>query len=208
MPYKSLVVDPRSDTEFTVDPRCYTGNWAERPMVTYLQDACTAWGDTVLFEKFLGMLNWKLDGIGLQKAVYQTLRPPQRQFWVNLLKRRCKNWLPSDLNTIGFWDASLHNLQTVKGVIATSAVKTFLNSWTTTRRFHKQTRLKCIFGCTDKPDCALHYCLECTPLWECIGTARHCELSSLTPKLGSDAFISVDGLINFGCAFTICVHLG
>ena len=102
----------------------------------------------------IGMMGWKLDGTNLQKAIYNTLRPTARIFWVDLAKLRSAKRLPQDINATAFWDTSLHNLLTVKGVVATSAVKTFLNSWVTSRRLHRQTRLKCIFGCTGEPDCA------------------------------------------------------
>ena len=69
--------------------------------------------------------------------------------------------------------------------------------------FHKQTRLKCIFGCTDKPDCTFHYILECEALWDIIGKATKCDLAGLIPKLGAEACITDSGLLHFACAFNV-----
>ena len=46
---------------------------------------------------------------------------------------------------------------------AMAMIKTTSGSWCTSRRFHEQTRLKCIVGC-DAPDSWMHY-LHCSGAW-------------------------------------------
>ena len=45
-------------------------------------------------------------------------------------------------------------------------IKTTSGSWCTSRRFHEQTRLKCIVGC-EAPDSWMHY-LHCTKFWSLV----------------------------------------
>ena len=48
--------------------------------------------------------------------------------------------------------------------IAMSFIRTLVNSWCSSRRFHDPTQMPCIFGCTDATDALSHY-LVCDPLW-------------------------------------------
>ena len=43
-------------------------------------------------------------------------------------------------------------------------VKTIVNSWSTSHRYHETVRLPCIFGCEGCQDCLEHY-LSCDILW-------------------------------------------
>ena len=47
------------------------------------------------------------------------------------------------------------------------AMRTWLNGWVTTRRFHEAHQMKCILGCVDQ-DCQQHYLCGCPVLRQCL----------------------------------------
>ena len=49
-------------------------------------------------------------------------------------------------------------------------VKTTVNSWSTSNRYHEKARLPCIFGCEGSKDTLVHY-LHCDILWTIACTA-------------------------------------
>ena len=49
-------------------------------------------------------------------------------------------------------------------------VKTWLNAWTTTARFHHRVVLPCLLGCTNAQDTLAHYII-CPRLWRAVRSA-------------------------------------
>ena len=82
------------------------------------------------------------------------------------------------------WEPVAEQLRRCSTHIAMCAIKTYVNGWTTTHRFHEQARLPCIFGCRGCNDTLSHY-LSCERLWRV--TAKHSRIrigTSVLDKLG------------------------
>ena len=69
------------------------------------------------------------------------------------------------------WDQIFTELSKCSTHISMIAVKTFVNGWATTRRYHEQVRLPCIFGCKCTIDTLEHY-LTCKRIW--LIADKHC----------------------------------
>eukprot|EP00972_Heterocapsa_arctica_P047620 7023676-Heterocapsa_arctica.AAC.1 len=63
------------------------------------------------------------------------------------------------------WQTVFRTLRTLPHHPAMCVVKTYLNSWTTTARFHEERRLPCVFGCAEGADSLPHY-VACPKLWQ------------------------------------------
>ena len=69
-------------------------------------------------------------------------------------------------------------------------IKTWINSWSTTDRYHEMTRLRCILGCGCGND-ALHHYLVCEQLWNEV--LQILPSSPFTPPLlSSESLLIVD----------------
>ena len=78
-----------------------------------------------------------------------------------------------------YWSKVLRLLQTsCRGYCATSFFKTFLNSWTTSSRYHHGDGLSCILGCgcVEARDSVPHY-LTCVVARDCIAHAFNSDIS-------------------------------
>ena len=73
------------------------------------------------------------------------------------------------------WDAIAGSLRRCSRFVATSYIKTVVNAWTTSRRYHEPILLSCIFGCSggchDEDDVS-HY-LRCPALWGILCYSLH-----------------------------------
>ena len=48
---------------------------------------------------------------------------------------------------------------------AMQVIKTWVNSWSTSYRYHEDVLLPCLLGCPDKPDDLQHY-IHCPHIWD------------------------------------------
>ena len=106
----------------------------------------------------------------VSKLLFAVLIP---QSLVTLLIGRLSALLPElELEVRNaLWDNIFTELNKCSTRISMIAVKTFVNGWATTRRYHEQIRLPCIFGCKGTNDTLEHY-LTCKRLW--LVTDKHC----------------------------------
>ena len=61
--------------------------------------------------------------------------------------------------------------KTLPCTVATQVLKTWINSWATSHRFHERIRLPCLLGCGS--DDSLHHYLRCQRLWDLIAEVLH-----------------------------------
>ena len=98
-----------------------------------------------------------------QAAVRDLVGDPQRR-WIDLVKKRLRTTFSigaASIDTVDFGSA-FSFCYSVKGHVAMCWIKTVSNGWCTSRRFHEQLRLPCIFGCDNSCD-DLAYYLTCPP---------------------------------------------
>ena len=65
------------------------------------------------------------------------------------------------------WDNLFSMMGSLGMHTAMCVFKTYVNSWTTSRRFHEDVQLPCLFGCPGEQDDLRHY-MRCNRLWRAI----------------------------------------
>ena len=106
----------------------------------------------------------------VQKICYQELLDhafPDN--FLNLVSRRVESMCGSSVHEdlVPNFHDSTQVLKTLRKHDAMRVIKTWVNSWHTSDRYHESIRLPCIFGCADAVDKLAHYIL-CNNLHELI----------------------------------------
>ena len=136
--------------------------WKSPPFAESLEDAFGGWGYPELATARQAAAE---EGRPIQKEMYKLLiKHSTEDEWARLLsKRLAATTGDSDIQlAVGAQAAKM--LKETKGHTAMAAMKTMVNGWATTRRFHREKVIKCIFGCGE-PDDMTHY-WRCAPLWK------------------------------------------
>ena len=99
-----------------------------------------------------------------------------------LLRRRWPIMSPGvSFTTVNFTETK-EFLKQLSPAWATSILKTWSNSWTTSHRLHEQILRPCVFGCHGEVD-TLHHYLRCRQLWQLLCPAPLREPSSFAQRL-------------------------
>ena len=130
--------------------------------------------------------DWRrgLGGKSLQKQFYNCIRDMSRDKWCETIQHKVNTVLTGpDVGDISFCpQTKMELMMALKGVpvsVKSCYLKTIINSWSTSQRYHEDVLLPCIFGCSDQKDCLEHY-LVCDPMWTCAVTASSLPTSFLS----------------------------
>jgi len=128
------------------------------------------------------MSKWSLS---IQKSIYVSLVSQLRQDWIPLLGSRLATLCEGE-------QIDLHNascffffaIENESNSIKIMALRTLFNSWATSRRYHENVQLSCVFGCgslhppgRDLSDSLVHY-LVCPLLWRILESLLQSPLPS------------------------------
>ena len=103
-----------------------------------------------------------------QAVIYFKIFPlmfPEAKLF-ELVRRRLRNLVPeyrAQIDAID-WQLVARRLKAAGSHSAMCVLKTWLNAWNTSTRFHDAIVLPCVFGCRDCEDCTAHY-IRCPVLW-------------------------------------------
>ena len=103
---------------------------------------------------------------GLQARIYKAIAEAAIDPWHGFVNRRLDTLGPQ-CRPFNFDQSRVEFCKNAKEVgpgIMMTVIKAMSNSWVTSRRFHEETRLSCIFGCEGQEDTLAHY-LSCEPFW-------------------------------------------
>ena len=107
---------------------------------------------------------------GLQSKLYKALQDSRPDPWPGLIASRVAKLVPdaAGFDFCSVWEPLKPLLNKLGPAMVHSIIKTWSNSWTTSRRYHDQDPLPgCLFGCDVAQDDLAHY-LICQPFWTCI----------------------------------------
>ena len=101
----------------------------------------------------------------------------------NTILRRLSCMFPEHALTLAGWDFSATKgaLCKFKPICAHMMIKTWVNAWTTTSRFHEDNILTCILGCTEK-ESTQHY-MTCPRVWRSLRSVRGFRASPMPQRL-------------------------
>ena len=128
----------------------------------------------------------------------------------SLIVKRLSTLFPQHAVEFEFADLAVLTkmLKTLKPFYAFAAVKTYLNAWTTSARYHDGVANKCIFKCcaTPRSDCISHY-FKCPALWNEIDNAFQRPLAQkwdhdVVDRLAFDSF-EPHKLVEIAIAFQV-----
>jgi len=114
----------------------------------------------------------------LQKILYKHLLPSIYPLSTShLIAKRARDLAPAQADDVDLQqiEAACSLLRKLPHYACSHIVKTWVNSWATSDRFHEEVRHKCFFGCPHAKDQLLHY-LSCPALWAAL------ELLPLSPS--------------------------
>ena len=77
---------------------------------------------------------------------------------------------------------------------AMQVIKTWVNSWSTSDRYHEDVLLPCLLGCADKPDDLQHY-IHCPRIWDITRIAFRCSCFTGFPSRhprGNDGMLTTN----------------
>lgn len=121
----------------------------------------------------------------LQKSIYTSLVSQLRQDWIPLLSRRLAVLCQGEqLDTHSASWFFFFALDSESNSVKIMALRTLLNSWATSWRYHENVQLSCVFGCGSvrplpagllPPDSLQHY-LSCPILWRILESLLHSPL--------------------------------
>jgi len=103
---------------------------------------------------------------GIQSKVYKAIVKASGSLWQDLINRRLQVLSPTEVPN-EFTSSQSHFCKAAKQVgpgIMMTVIKTILNSWVTSHKFHEAMLIDCIFGCEGCKDTLTHY-LSCDPFW-------------------------------------------
>ena len=176
-------------------------DWDTEPLIFNLQEAYVKWWSTEHTRRWEQMLN--LDPrsslqkfVVIESTVFKTVDD-----WAGLLL--CKGKKLGINYDLQDWTSATRILQSKRrGYLTMSFLKTILNSWTTSSRFHHGDGLSCILGCEseDAEDSVRHY-LSCPVFRDCVGSAFSCEMSSDASFFGPQGNVTVNHIMHVAAAF-------
>jgi len=117
--------------------------------------------------------------IAHQKIATETVRQAMyANDWELLANRRVCCILPQHEQRVSHtdWPTVFDNLKMLSGQTVSAVVKTRLNSWTSSARFHDQQIDFCIFGCPCQSDNLMHY-VQCNRMWRVVRKATWAAVS-------------------------------
>ena len=100
------------------------------------------------------------------------------------------------------WRPIFDSMKLLAPHCAMCIVKTFLNAWTTSRRFHEDVAMPCLFGCRVKRDELEHY-IVCARLWKAIAARTEGPIACDTLDQLSISAPSSRNQGNLAVAFTV-----
>ena len=183
--------------------QCFKGkasmaHWKSPPFAESLEAAFFGWGCPALSAARLAAT---AEGRPVQKEMYKLLvKQASEDDWARLLgKRLAATTGDSDISTaVGALAAKA--LKETKGHTAMAVMKTMVNGWATTRRFHREKELKCIYGCGE-PDDMTHY-WRCQPMWKLVGAPSGMAITSYKDIIGPDRPLETKMIKLLAVAFT------
>ena len=89
----------------------------------------------------------------------------------------------NEINSDGV-SAGLECAKSLPCTLATQILKSWINSWATSHRFHERIRLPCLLGCGGAD--SLHHYLKCQRLWDLVAVVLHDppSFASIADRLG------------------------
>ena len=89
----------------------------------------------------------------------------------------------NEINSAGV-SAGLECAKSLPCTLATQILKSWINSWATSHRFHERIRLPCLLGCGGAD--SLHHYLKCQRLWDLVAVVLHDppSFASIADRLG------------------------
>ena len=103
---------------------------------------------------------------GIQSNVYKAIVKATGSPWHDLINRRLYVLSPTEVpfDFASVQDSFCNAAKRVGPGIMMTVIKSILNSWVTSHRFHEDVQLHRIFGCEGCRDTLSHY-LVCDPFW-------------------------------------------
>ena len=150
--------------------------WDSPALALNLAHACSGFpGDGALHKGGTAALKSirdlrKVSENGVQRAamgpLLSALYPPCLE---PLLVKRLSGLFPGDAVRIRGtdWSAVFSSMRQLSPHPAMCVVKSYLNAWATSVRFHEDRRLSCVLGCADSEDSMVHY-MKCDRLWQIV----------------------------------------
>ena len=173
--------------------KTYPSWWSEPPMVFTIAQAAGGFRD---LDKFCNAGAAVLANIapastarrtgGIQKVAYaHFLHALYKPDFASLFCRRLVTLFPASAGEVDDipWKEIFETLRTLSTHHAMTVVKTLVNAWTTTRRYHEEQRWHCIFGCPGDMDELEHYAV-CERLRREVKKATKIPLGSSSPIVG------------------------
>ena len=123
--------------------------------------------------------------IKVQSCISHTVHASSENGLADLIAQRLGRYFPAAVPILASfeWIRLQVLLRRHAGHVATTVIKTWLGAWTTSRRMHEPTIMKCFLGC-DHEDNMSHY-FQCVRFSRCFG-ANACEIL-LSSRLGLTA---------------------
>ena len=159
-----------------VSPTC----WDSPPFVMYLSEAAHGFPGQPSVRQGVAAARFELARVparphnkrSIQKVVYEHVFATIHHNDLNaLFAKRLRDNIPAVtavLDAVDWADVKCA-MRSLGSHCAMCVFKTFVNAWTTSRRFHEAVIASCIFGCTAEDNLA-HY-LVCNRLWKCVKSA-------------------------------------
>ena len=141
------------------------------------------------------------EGRPIQREMYKMLvKQATKEDWAKLINKRLTATTgDNDINPM-VGEQATKILKEIKGHTAMAAMKTMMNGWATTRRFHRDKIIKCIFGC-DEPDDMTHY-WRCSPRWQMVSTPTGRQIDSYKDIFGAGKTMELATVKLIAVAFT------
>jgi len=164
--------------------------WECKPFVFFVEEADGAFQkQPAVYDAITTLsLNKQFANIQVQSAVTNAVAEVLHTCdWPKIFRRRIPAIVPElrgGLDDID-WASFIKALKHLKGQVALSAVKTLLNGWTTSARFHEPVVLSCVLGCTEAgSDNLMHY-MRCSRMRRLlIGATQRVPCRAMKYRLG------------------------
>ena len=193
--------------------KCWPACWDSDPIAFNLDNACRCFPGGGLLQKGTIAARDEIDrlcvssdasSIKVQKiatlCISVTMHPDTI---ITLLHKRITSMFPNCVDEVNSveWDQIFALMRSIGCHGAMCVFKTYVNAWATSKRFHEQDLLECVFGCS-APDTITHY-VECPRLWKAINKTIRKPCGNTPMSKLSLASASRGSMLDVAIAFTL-----